>query len=233
MTNKDEILHEIQKKGEWVVIIRPLKYEGGRLGLNECESIIKKYRVSLRGWDYPHFHEGGHNYGGLTCGQNYVQCVTNYKQYKELWRMYQSAQFFHRFACIEDWIPDSENDGVLSIYNTLYRATEIYEFASRLAASDVFDEQLHLSISIRNMMFLERPRKLIFKISQTLAPMEYTYSDNYLPYTKNLSKVEIVANAHGLAIEYLHWLFQRFHWQSSNVKDVLKTEQEKFLKGEY
>jgi hypothetical protein len=145
--------------------------------------------------------------------------------------MYQSAQFFHRFACIEDWIPDSESSSVLSIDNTLYRATEIYEFASRLAASDVFDDQLNLSIQIRNMTFLEHPRRLIFNISQRSTSTEYTYSENYLSSAKNLSKVEIVANAHQIAIDYVHGLFQRFHWLSADVKDILKTEQEKFLGG--
>ena len=147
----EEILHEIGKRGEWRVTIRPLKFEEQRLKFKDCKSLIEQCQVILRGWYYPHYHNPGEAYGGIGFGDDFVQCITDHRHFKEIWRMHQTGLFFHRFACFEDWWPETADRNVLEIYSTLYRVTEIFQFASTLAMKNIFDDQLKISIELVRM----------------------------------------------------------------------------------
>jgi hypothetical protein len=54
-TNIDEhyILHEIEKKGNWTIIIRPPTFAENRLNFEEARDLMKKSAVNLRSWKYP------------------------------------------------------------------------------------------------------------------------------------------------------------------------------------
>src|SRR4051812_18760830 len=101
--SKNVILHNIQKRGSWLVCIRPSTFEKERLEIDDCLKLVQSNQVSLRGWNYPHYHEAGTADGGISTGVDYIQCITDYKAHKEIWRMHQSGLFAHRFACEEDW----------------------------------------------------------------------------------------------------------------------------------
>jgi hypothetical protein len=226
---KTEILHTIQKRGYWIVMMRPMTFEKERIRtVEDCLAIVQRGQVSLRGWNYPHYHESGVSAGGISIGTDYVQCITDHKSYKEIWRMYQTGQFFHRFACVEDWWQQTESQNVLEILSTLYRITEIYLFASHISLSDIWDTKMSITIELWGMS----NRKLITLDPRRDLNNTYESMTDPLEYKKEYSKSEIVADPALHALECVVWLFRRFNWRSPELKEILKKEQNKFINGD-
>lgn len=227
----ESIIEGIKSQGYWFVNIRPLKFEKERLGsLQECANLVETCSVHLRGWPYPFVKPEI-----IQSGIDWVQGEIDWEHYIEHWRMYQSGQFAHLFACEEDWwirsslVPDRlkkvKSMSVMSVLGTLFELTEIYEFAARLAEKKIFDEALNLAIKLHGM----KNRQLIF-----LEPFRRLF-DNYvcavddLPMQKTIPVEEILGTAHELALDHTLWVFERFNWRSA-PKDILKQDQEKFLR---
>jgi len=229
----EEILEKIKSRGYWFVNIRPLKFEEKRItSLAECKKLVKECVVSLRGWDFPHYFRKSEPISGL----DWVESVTDWEEFKELWRMYQSGQFIHFFGCLEDWLGESKTlfgtprnwkyapGSILSILNTLFRVTEIYEFASRLARKKIFDEGLYLNIELHGM----KNRRLIILEPHRILSDDYVCGIKDLPHSKTISIADILGNAHELALDHTIWIFERFNWDSP-PKTVLKEDQKRFL----
>jgi len=229
----EEVLEKIKSRGYWFVNIRPLKFEEERIkSLRECKKLVKDCVVSLRGWDYPHYSTRLEPISGL----DWVESVTDWEEYKELWRMYQSGQFTHFFGCKEDWLGEAKTlfgtprtweyapGSVLSVLNTLFRITEIYEFASRLAERKLFDEALYLNIELHGM----KNRRLIFLDRRRIFFHDYICGINSLPHSNTISIEDILGNAHDLALDHAIWIFERFNWDSP-PREVLKEDQKRFL----
>jgi len=230
----ESLLEKIRSRGYWEVIIRPTRFERERIkALSECTQIVQECRVRLRGWDYPHVSTRSPPHVG---GVDYVESLTDWNGYKELWRMYQSGQFVHLFGCREDWLSERisifgfpqhayiEPGSVLSVLSTLYSVTEIYEFASRLAQKNLFDETIFLSIALHGM----KNRKLIFFESQRLLFDDYVCKIADLPLDKTITVDELLGRGHELALDHTIWIFERFNWISP-PRDILKEDQKKFL----
>ncbi len=139
MTN--ELIGKIKSRGYWRIVIRPQKFNKHLIpSLDQCLQYIAASKVSLRGWDYPHVDREGY-----ANGIDWVESATDWMDILEYWRFYQSGQFANIFNCREDWVDLNQEqfmrlvnkpfpDGVLGVVATIYRLTEIYEFAARLAS---------------------------------------------------------------------------------------------------
>jgi len=157
-----------------------------------------------------------------------------------LWRMYQSGQFVHLFGCREDWFEEAavtlgllkyqsiKSGSILSILLTLYRITEIYEFASRLAQTGLFNNNLYVSIELHGML----NRQLVFLETGRQLFREYRCSIKNISYERKISVDEIVSNTHELALNHTVYVFERFNWFSP-PKDVLREEQKKLLERRF
>jgi hypothetical protein len=159
MTELDHVLQCIKQRGNWLVVVRPKNFEKEKLNLKTCKDMVLKSIVSRRPYNYPHYYA---NLGGddpISSEIDYVHCITDIRPYMgaispplSVWRMYQSAQFVHRFSCVEDYWEDSGGKNVLSVTSTLYIITEIYEFASRVDENDnILDDDLFIIIALNNM----------------------------------------------------------------------------------
>jgi hypothetical protein len=73
---------------------------------------------------------------------------------------------------------------------------------------------------------------LILLHSGTLS-QPYEYSEDKLSYSRLYSKTQLVGDTNNLALECVQTLFKKFEWLSSNMKDILKTEQDAFIAGKY
>jgi hypothetical protein len=154
----------------------------------------------------------------------------------EYWRFYQSGQFAHLFNCGEDWVNRDElqiqnwrelplPDRVLSILNTIYRVTEIYEFAARLAAKDIFTSDLSITVELHGM----KDRGLVVTGHMRAPLMEnYICGVDDLPYSKTVSLDALIAQTSELALDNLLWFFERFNWQSIPVQ-VIRDDQRRLL----
>jgi len=232
-TTTEQVLGKIKSRGYWQVTIRPERFDKERLkSLGDCTRLLLECKVVLRGWDYPHVSSRD----GLRSGLDYVESLTDWGEYKELWRMFQSGQFIHLFGCHEDWWSEMvtifgpsecskiKPGSVLGVLSTLYTITEIYEFASRLAQKNLFDNSIHLSIGLHGMinrkLFVEEFGRHLFH--------EYVCIINDLPYSRTIAVKDILGQAADLALDHAFWIFERFNWHDP-PRDVFKEDQKKLL----
>src|ERR1700752_3656587 len=157
---KPELVEKIRSRGYWRTNFEPLVAKQ-KLRLGECRDIVEKNSVGLRGWNYPHYPRRIADDSGLEPGANYYEGWIDWWSHLEFWRMYESGQFLHYVALVEDW---QEKDGwmdsreqriepktVIGITGSIvYELTEIYEFLSRLAAAGVYDEGVRTNVSLNN-----------------------------------------------------------------------------------
>ena len=237
-TTAENILHKIKSRGYWEVIIRPTRFEEERFSLSECIQKVRECNVRLRGWDYPHVSSRHPPYIG---GADYWESMTDFNGHKETWRIYQSGQFVHLFGCHEDWLGEPtlffgpskyahiKPGSVLGVIMTLYTVTEIYEFATRLAQKRLFNGTSFLSITLHGM----KNRKLTFFDSRRYLPDEYICNivDLKRP-EKSIAVDELLGRGHEMALDHTIWILTRFKWLNP-PKEILGTEQQKFLKGIY
>ena len=230
------LLGKIRERGYWRVVIRPGRFEQSRIpNISSLYPLLQERVVRLRGWYFPHLEEDGRYRTGL----DWIEEASEYTYHLEYWRFYQSGQFVDYAGLFEDWgmldeyfdlqpVPDGHQVGQrLAITNTVYRFTEIFEFAARLALTDAYrgDERIHLAVLLRGLrnrrLFEDEPR-FSWRRNDRPATIEE------FPYVVDLASVELIANAHQLALQAAEQLFHRFQWQPA--PGVLQTIQDELLR---
>jgi len=226
-----DLLDKIHSTGYWRVNIRPTIFiEDAIPNLTVAHELIEQCGVLLRGWDYPHFTNAE-----IINGADFIEGSSDFEGHKEYWRLYQSGQFIHHFACREDYEVDpndlsrlsirvpSPSGRYLSILSTLYSITEIFEFSSRLAVKDILSSNISISIKLfgmkdRQLFFYDRMRHLSFpKISRI----------EEITYEKEFTKEEILTQSAELAMKATIYIFERFNWRHQS--DVFFPEEQKKL----
>jgi len=208
------LLEKIKSKGHWQVVIRPLTFKKTRiLEIKNLLPLLEKTSVQFRGWDFPHIDRDAPERGLDWIGQ---EC--DWDDILEMWRFYQSGQFVHISGVRYDWRDLSKwfrgkNPGpVLGIGDTVFRFTEIFEFAARLAFTEAGDDQMHIDISLKGLrgraLWVDSPNRM--PVRQT-----YTASIDEFPYSIDLSRTRLIAEARELALQPANELFQRFGWEPS------------------
>lgn len=235
MVDETEILRKIKSKGFWEIEVRPSVYKKEHLSLLDCQEIIEKCQIRLRGWYYPHIAH--HEYGEVFNGNNFVEGLVDSLKHLEVWRMYQSGQFIHYLNFWEDWIgyaPYGQTDNAIhtannvkSILMTLYTVTEIFTFASRLASNKVFDNSLHISIKLKNI----NNRLLMFEDSFRTLYADYRSRINEMSIIRDVTVEDILANSANIAMGVTVEIFNKFNWLSKDIEIAIKEDQAKFLKG--
>lgn len=219
----------------WRVVIRPDNFELERIAsLKECWHLIESCRVSLRGWDYPHVDRDDR-----LNGKDWIASWCEFRRHREYWRFYQSAQFVHLFSFSEDAefeeaekrarseinIPEGFSpSGYLSIINTLYTITEIFEFATRLAQKGTFGDSTYINIQLNKVkdriLFVWSPSR-IFDIFCPAA-------EDILSREQYIRTQDLVAKSGEIARDTVVWFFERFQWTDPSP-ELLANEQRKFL----
>ncbi len=232
-----ERMEKIKSTGYWRVNIRPTKFDRLRIeSLSQCWELVESNKVFLRGWDYPHVKQKER-----INGEDWVQSGSDFDElgHVELWRLYQSGQFIHYFACDEDYLREKVdkrinqnasrrmNQGAssgLSIVSALYSITEIFEFAARLAQKEVLQPRLQISIKLvgmenRQIFFWNSGRRLLFPYICKMG--EIAFDGEYSP-------TEIMAEGHNKALGATIDILERFNW-SNPSRSVLAEDQQRFL----
>ncbi len=229
-----EILKRIKGKSNWEVKIRPLKFEQQKIpDLKQCLNIVESSRVSLRGWDYPYIDRSNINYK-----KEYISSEIDGDTHVEVWRMYQSGQFYHVFRFQEDFLIKEAKEiasnimmpqgfspsGYFAVTSALFKITEIFEFASRIAKN--FNEK-YLEIVIKlsglqNRVLIEwDPRKVWVHF--------YKCSEPVLEKRIPLELSELIKNSRKYSVDVSLWFFEKFGWLHANRK-FLENDQEKLIK---
>lgn len=230
-----KIFEELKAKGYWKITIRPTEHKKDRLTLDQCKMFVAESQVKLRGWYYPHI---GDKISNFFKANDYAESYVDWKDHKEVWRMYTSGQFVHYLAFWEDWLPyyrqqigfstnANAGDKVKSILMTLYTITEIFLFTSRLASKKVFDDNVQISIQLHNVS----GRVLVVDDIMRHLRDNYVCMSESLTYEKKYDVQELIVKYDELALDATAYVFSMFNWDNPDLKKTLKLDQEKFLKG--
>lgn len=234
----EERLKEIRKTGHWRVLIRPTVFRKGRMdSLAKCKEIIGESVVRLRGWHFPHLDKDE-----TSNGIDWIQSGCDFGEIKEYWRFYQSGQFVHYSAITEDYLKERivKEAGVpvnhwpdkstlpptfMSIIGTIYRVTEVYEFASRLVEKHILEPSLEISIVLRGMknrllFFWEWDRNLLGRYISQLEEFECPREEH--------DPNDFLAKRREYAAECIAWIFEKFNWDNP-PRGLIRETQEKLL----
>lgn len=131
--------------------------------IDEKCQIFMAGTIRHRGWFYPHVtrREWGKVYNMDRC----VESWTRWGEFAEVFQFYRSGQFIHHIGMVEDrygdsvpigmeWVPGLESPApkqpFLMAESALYYLTEIYLFASNLAARKMLGPEADVNISLYN-----------------------------------------------------------------------------------
>jgi hypothetical protein len=224
-------LKRIHSTGWWEINIRPTRFEKERIpSLSKCREMIEACAVTLRGTDYPYM-----NREKIINGADWIEC-TDTSPEEEYWRLYQSGQFIHHIACEEDYLKDKITDRRLSIrsaspsgnylavISTLYRITEAFEFAARMASKGVLVPAVDISVKIVGTY----NRQLFFWEPFRLLPFPYVSQLHEVEFKKEYPVTEIMANAAEFALDASLYFLERFNW-TDPPRSIFSEDQKKFL----
>ena len=216
------LLEKVKSRGHWRVVIRPGRFVERRIPrISSLYPIIQKTAVQLRGWDFPHVdtHTKPH------IDVDWLGQESEWQEFLEIWRFYQSGQFVDIAGIWEDWRDKSDptwKSGVLlGIGDTLFRFTEIYEFAARLALTEVGNELMYIEVTINGLA----GRKLWDDSHDSgRVYKQYEASLQELPFKQELPRDELVTQPRELALRPAIELFARFGWtaDAAALRDIQK-----------
>ena len=229
------IVEKIKSGPYWRVNFRPYEFMSNNIAsISEISKLLEQSKVSLRGWDFPHINDKN-----TSTGQDFMQSEYESKDINEFWRFYKSGQFIHYFSVYEDYhvksrqynpssmwetASPSQPSGYVGITTTLFRMTEIYEFAMRLAQRGVFDSGITISITLSGI----KNYKLFYFEAERILLKPYISQSNEIKLESKFSSEELIAKGHDEAIEKSIDVFELFSWIDS-PKKVFIEDQSKFL----
>jgi len=118
---------------------------------------------------------------------------------------------------------------VLELLMVLYKLTEIYEFASRLAQKGVLDEQMSLTIELHGM----RDRRLICLSKPFFSAFgSYISQEAALKFEATLVVQDLIGRVAEHALEQSLQVFERFNWRDARLPENvtnLRADQRKLL----
>ena len=220
------LLEKIHQQGYWRILMRPSEYQERRLPtLARCWEIIEKCEVSLRGWNYPH-----QDYRARLHGNDYVASRAHFMGNIEYWQLFQSGQFVHHLACREDYegpayrTSTARGGPFLDFISTLYTCTELFEFAARLAANEVFGSSVEISVRLVGM----KGRRLGSWDPARHLSMSYVCELEEIMSEQRTAVGELVARSADLALDSTQFIYERFGWTHSS-REMLAEDQRRLL----
>jgi len=221
----NELLDKIHSRAYWRVLMRPTQFDSHRIpSLSRCKEIIEKSYVLLRGWDYPHFEEKD-----VHPGDESIELGCDWEdRHLEYWRFYQSGQFVHHFTCWEEFHRLNRSpapERYLSVLSALYTATEIFEFAARVARHEVLRPEAEISIQLHGM----KERELTFEdLWRSMSVRGHVSGRDQITCEVTVPQVQLLAGAPELALDTAIAIFERFGWFNP-PRQTLADDQRKLL----
>lgn len=216
----DELLNRIKSRCYWQALIRPERFMSNRIeDYIRLLPIIRESSVSLRGWDFPHVD---YRPDVRRNGDDWVGEDLEWNTYLELWRFYQSGQFVSVLGLGYDWqgrtTENPEGNGpvnFLPLWDTIYRFTEFYEFAARLALTEAGDAAMRVQSKIGNLqgryLVQDNPRKTSIRHYQFHAE-----SFTHPPHDSDpIPREALIAKPREFAAGALLELFRRFEFAAT------------------
>lgn len=213
----DGIREKIRSRGHWLFRFRPATFDPERLAYESLEETIRGVVVRFRGWDVPHIED-------LVHGGDWVGSESQFHHHLEAWRFFTSGQLIDLVAFGSDWSDESALERprsdwrpgqITPVWESLFRFTEFFELAARLALRLPGEDPVVVEIETRGLegralVVGDRSRAEFFepRIAQI---------DSF-PFRAEYSREELAASAREQAVRAARELFLRFGWTSSTEK---------------
>ena len=228
-------LEKIKQRGHWYIRFRGEQYNPQRLSTEvQCDELLRRLVVRLRGWNYPHYPREGAIYG-----PNYCEGTVDWEGHTEFWRFYQSGQFVHYLALREDWIAEDtwfmrdprfaaiQPGSALFVINTIYTLTEVYEFLKRLTSHDVYGDAVTVSLELSPID--NRHLRLLDDFHRAPLMGDYESRVPKFDWQKTYRRDEVLETSSELALDVIQKLFLLFQWGRQPV-DTFRGDQQALLK---
>lgn len=221
---KTPFLEEIHSRGYWQVIIRPARYLKDRIRqLPVLSALLEAHAVRDRGWDFPHIESKSQMHFDV----DWIGQELAYDHLLEVWRFSQSGQFVHVAGFEDDWLdranpmwlrpqPGWTPNTRMAVEGVVYRCTEVFRLAARLAADERFhaDRQMHIDIGLIGLrdraLYYERPGIFSTRELPHAEIPEYSYQVDVLVD-------DLIADFDALALQAAAQIFHRFHWEPTEA----------------
>ena len=212
----NELLEKIRSRGYWKVVIHPGDYVENRVKkIDDLYPILQRTSARTRIWDFPHLDA----YGEPRVDSGWIEQEYDRWGQPEIWRFRQDGQFVD-FAGIHydwyDWPGASYRaqgpSGQLKVWETLVRFTEIFQLAARLSRTDAGGFFMRIEASLNNLA----ERELCFENvidGPFPVPQEFKATVESVPYSLDVSQLELITDTHKLALKPAAELFRRFGWE--------------------
>jgi hypothetical protein len=209
--NERAIAEKIRGRGCWSIRVRPYPFTKERVRtLAQLEEIIATSTVRFRGWDFPHTDQRI----GVMRGNDYIANASEWHEHLEYWRFFQSGQFVDLLGMYEDWQDQSFSQSGrwpprqrLGFFEVIYRLTEIFEFASRIALTPVGSENMEVQVGIAalrgRVLWMDDPHRAPLMDGREAAIESFEYA---VVLTRN----ELVARTRDHALEPARRVYERF-----------------------
>ena len=193
----NELVSKIRGIGHWEAIIRPSRFLAGRVSdFLSIHPIVQQNQVRHGGWQFPSMgqrdQESGNNWWGESLDFDLP----------ESWRLYQSGQFVHFWG-----FGDESPEGMLSIQATVNYLTCVYEFAAKIADTEAGNHNLVVETTANNIS-----RRALATRHGVFHREAYTTQAEQLTDIRSVTKDQLVAEAHELAVKVAKEWFNRFKW---------------------
>lgn len=221
-----ELTTKIRSRGHWLVVIRPQHFDETTLPYEELADIVYARQVRMRGWYFPHVKEP------FERGRDYVGNETQFAHHLEAWRFFTSAQFIDVVGFGSDWRDESTlhpapRDWAPStqtpVWESLFRFTEFFEFAARLALLDVYASGVTVRLETHGLrgraLVVDDPRRAEFFEPYVASIESHTFEKSYRAQ-------DLVASAREEAVSAARDLYLRFGWTGVTADMLADYQQE-------
>jgi hypothetical protein len=213
------LLEEIRSRGYWDIRIRPVTFQKERMSLSELYPLLVRAHLDYRGWEFPYVTRQMPNRGNDWIGFEIQE-----QWALQAWRFFQSGQFVAHVGVLEDWTDKREDSKVLegtyskllATREVIYRLTEIFGLASRLAMTDVYHDEQTVVVDLRLCNIQNRQ---LYGREIHLLPSLHGYitsADDIPCPTQLLAKEDVIARPHELARDAARYIFERFGYNPSD-----------------
>jgi hypothetical protein len=210
------LITEIQTRGSWRLVIRPENFVQERIHFGQLYPLVRDNAVNLRSHSFPFV------FPQLTPGEDWISEELSQSWVIEAWRFYQSGQFVYLGGILDDWrdrmnFPLSEGwkSGVtLTIEEVVYRCTEFFEFASRLALAGAYqlNSKMHIEVFVDGL----KGRVLsVDRYNRLPIPRGSATAADHVSCRREFTQGDLVAQPKKLALQMAIAVFNRFNWDPS------------------
>lgn len=239
MSSFKDVLKKAKTKGYWKLIVEPtVKIDNFFSHPVDAKEYVNDKKVSLRGWDYPHYPTKRDNFEGWEVQSDRTNVFIDWNHFVEVWTFFQSGQFAHILGLREDWLCDSDwfsddhlfkkvkSQTVVDFVWSTLTLTEMLLFVKNLSEDKRYTGKIHVEISLHNVMdrrlFTFDPSRIPIFQSRTSS------SVNISLLNKDFETSEINSNYLQIARDCAVCLFKYFDWPDPPV-NVIEQDQQKLL----